>query len=127
MTGLLTKFTIRGAFSGTDVAYFARHFLVPQMVHNGFNIVFLDNSSIHYNPEFLTELKDAGIQYYFLPAYSPHLNPIEEAFAKVKSLLRRWTTQLLSQGYDELLILHYAFDMLTADDCQGYMRHAGYL
>ena len=62
----------------------------------------------------------------FLPPYSPDLNPIEEAFAKVKHHLRLNDVVLKSVA-DPSPIIWDAFAQITPQDCQGFMRHAGYL
>jgi hypothetical protein len=62
----------------------------------------------------------------FLPPYSPDLNPIEEAFAKVKHNLRLNDVVLQSLA-DPTPLIWDAFGQITPHDCQGYMHHAGYL
>jgi transposase len=59
----------------------------------------------------------------YLPAYSPDLNPIEEAFSKVKNILRKIearTRQTVVQA------MGTALDAVTAQDARGFFRHAGY-
>ncbi|KIO16867.1 hypothetical protein M407DRAFT_53996, partial [Tulasnella calospora MUT 4182] len=55
----------------------------------------------------------------YLPPYSPDLNPIEEAFSKIKSHLRRYGCP---SAYDLLV----STDIITPDDAAGYFQHAGY-
>ena len=72
----------------------------------------------------MRELVEArGCELLYLPAYSPDLNPIEEAFAKLKALLRRAgarTREALMEAMGRAL---YA---VTADDARGYFEHRGY-
>ena len=63
---------------------------------------------------------------HFLPPCSPDLNPIEEAFAKVK--LNLWENDLVWQSVaDPSPLVWDAFGQITPNDCQGYMNHAGYI
>ena len=75
-------------------------------------------------PRRVRELVEArGTQVWFLPSYSPDLNPIEEAFSKVKALLRR-----VGARTREALIeaLRRALDAVTALDARGFFEHCGY-
>ena len=68
---------------------------------NGINprsIVVMDNASIHLADQFINSLEDLGVLVYFLPPYSPDLNPIEELFSKVKSAMR--VNEYVSEDYD---------------------------
>jgi len=67
----------------------------------------------------------AGVQLEFLPPYSPNLNPIEEAFSKIKAWIHHHVDDLSHDDrifYDLLL----ALDIVTAKDAQGYIHHSGY-
>jgi effector-binding domain-containing protein len=61
----------------------------------------------------------------FLPPYSPDLNPIEEAYSKIKSWIRR-NNDLFSGGDGILYDMREAMEIITADDAESYIRHAGY-
>jgi transposase len=59
----------------------------------------------------------------YLPPYSPDLNPIEEAFAKVKALLRR----AAARSHEALVeAMGAALDAITAQDTHGFFGHCGY-
>ncbi len=86
-------------------------------------VVVLDNLAAHKG-ERVRELVEArGCELLFLPAYSPDLNPIEEAFSKVKGLLRRAEARTR-----EALIeaLGRALEAVTAQDARGFFGHCGY-
>ncbi len=86
-------------------------------------VVVMDNLAAHKG-ERVRELVEArGCELLFLPPYSPDLNPIEEAFSKVKGLLRK--AEARSR---EVLIeaLGRALDAVTAQDARGFFGHCGY-
>ena len=83
----------------------------------------MDNLSAH-RPRRIRELiEQQGCELLYLPAYSPDYNPIEEAFAKIKNLLRKAAARS-----KEALIeaIGQALSAVTAQDTRGYFEHAGY-
>jgi hypothetical protein len=72
----------------------------------------------------LTVLADIRIE--FLPPYSPDLNPIEEAFSKIKAFIRRHRAVLVHEGDGLIFDLMQCMDVVTASDAIGYFLHAGY-
>ncbi len=83
----------------------------------------MDNLRAHKAPRVRALLDRSGFAYRYLPAYSPDFTPIEPAWAKVKSELRRVgarTTEALHRA------LGPALDNITARDASGFFRHAGY-
>ena len=63
----------------------------------------------------------------YLPPYSPDLNPIKEAFSQIKSWIHHNSDVFLAAEGDGLFYdMREALDIVTADDAQGYIRHAGY-
>ena len=71
-----------------------------------------------------------GIQIEYLPPYSPDLNPIEEAFSKIKHFIRRnqdyYYTNDGDAGDGILYDMYEVLDIVTSDDAAGYIAHAGY-
>jgi transposase len=86
-------------------------------------VVILDNLSAH-KPARVRELIECrGCQLIYLPSYSPDFNPIEEAFAKIKNILR----QAGARTKDALVeVLGEALSAISAQDARGYFEHAGY-
>ena len=85
-------------------------------------VLVLDNLGAHTTPAVRDLLDRSGFAHRYLPAYSPDLNPIEPAWAKVKSELRRAgarTAEALHRA------LGPALDSVTARDASGFFRHAG--
>ncbi|KAF8833514.1 hypothetical protein BDN67DRAFT_863316, partial [Paxillus ammoniavirescens] len=65
------------------------------------------------------------VQLMFLPPYSPNLNPIEEAFSKIKAWIQR-NSDVLSNDNGIFYDLQEALEVVTAEDAQGYIQHSGY-
>ncbi len=83
----------------------------------------MDNLSSHEGPRVRELIEGRGCQLLYPPPYSPDLNPIEEAFAKLKALLRRAgarTCEALIEAMGQ------ALDALTASDARGFFEHRGY-
>ncbi len=83
----------------------------------------MDNLGAH-RPKRIGELiEQQGCELLYLPAYSPDYNPIEEAFAKIKNLLRK----AAARSKEALLeAIGAALSAITAGDARGFFEHAGY-
>ncbi len=86
-------------------------------------IVVVDNLSAHKGGRVKEIVEARGCEIVYLPPYSPDLNPIEQAFSKVKGLLRRAEARTR-----EALIeaMGWALDAVTASDVRGFFSHCGY-
>jgi transposase len=95
--------------------------LVPTL-HKG-DVVILDNLATHRSPKAAAILKDIGAWFLFLPPYSPDLNPIEKAFAKLKALIRK----AAARTYDQLWkAVGQVCDLFTEEECYNFFKAAGY-
>jgi transposase len=86
-------------------------------------IVVMDNLSAHKGGRVKELVEEQGCQLLYLPPYSPDLNPIEEAFAKIKSLLRKAegrTREALVKALGE------AISAVSSKDARGFLKHCGY-
>ncbi len=95
--------------------------LVPSLSPG--QLVVMDNLSSHKGPRVRELLRARGCELAYLPAYSPDPNPIEQAFAKLKALLRKAggrTREALLEAMGR------ALDAVTADDARGFFEHRGY-
>jgi transposase len=85
-------------------------------------VVILDNLSAHKPARVRELIESRGCELVYLPAYSPDFNPIEEAFAKVKGMVR----QAAARTKDALVdVLGEALSAISTQDAQGYFEHAG--
>jgi transposase len=86
-------------------------------------VVVMDNLGAH-RPQKVRELIEArGAELVFMPSYSPDLNPIEQAFSKIKNILRK----LGARTHEALLeAMEVALSTVTPADTAGWFEHCGY-
>jgi transposase len=87
------------------------------------DIVIMDNLKPHKAKGIREAIEAAGGKILYLPPYSPDLNPIEMAFAKLKALLRKAAERSIDTLWTTIGTL---LDAFTAQECTAYLRHAGY-
>ena len=112
---------IDGPINGTSFRAYVEQFLVPTL--SAGDIVIMDNLGNHKSQAIRQLIRSVGVKLFFLPRYSPDLNPIEQVFAKLKALLRKTdprTTQATRRGIGILL------DRFKPEECANYHVNAGY-
>ena len=121
LCGMGEAMCIRGATDAKAFEVYVEHFLAPTLLEG--QVVVLDKLGAH-RPQRVRELiEERGADLVFLPSYSPDLNPIEEAFSKIKNLLRK----LGARTHDALLeAMEEALSRVTPDDAAGWFDHCGY-
>jgi transposase len=87
------------------------------------DVVIMDNLSSHKSRQIRQAIRAAGALLLFLPAYSPDLNPIEQVFAKIKTLLRKADARTVDAVNDAIADL---LDKFPPEECANYFREAGY-
>jgi transposase len=87
------------------------------------DIVVLDNLSSHKSEKARRAIKAAGAHLYFLPPYSPDLNPIEQVFAKLKTLIRKAEARTAD---DLWKAAGHVLKTFSPRECSNYLRNAGY-
>lgn len=119
--GLIAPFVLDGPINAECFLAYVEQVLIP-VLREG-DTVILDNLSSHKDDEAARLIAAAGARLLFLPPYSPDLNPIEMAFAKLKELLR----QAQARTVDTLWHLIGRFlNHFTPEECANYLRHCGY-
>ncbi len=121
LSGMGEAFLLDGAADAAAFETYVEQLLAPSL-HAG-QVVILDNLSIHLGPRVRQAIEAKGCRLLFLPAYSPDFSPIEEAFSKVKSVLRR-TGARTREALQEAIA--QALDLVTAQDARGWFLHCGY-
>lgn len=119
--GLLAPLVLDGPINGDAFVAWVEQFLVPQLREG--DIVVMDNLSSHKVAGVKPAIEGAGAALRYLPPYSPDLNPIEQVFAKLKSLLRTTQARTLETLWSAIGSL---LDRFTPDECGRYIRHCGY-
>jgi transposase len=124
--GITAPWLLDGAMDGDAFRTYVEHVLVPSL-QEGDSIV-MDNPPTHKMATHkMAAVRDtlarAGMQAFYLPPYSPDMNPIEMAFAKLKALLRQDPTRTIDALWRRL---GTALDTFTPDQCANFFRHAGY-
>jgi transposase len=122
LQGMTAPFVVEGAVTTAVMETYLEHVLLPTLAAG--DIVILDNLSVHHAATVTQMITDQGCRVLFLPAYSPDFSPIENAFSKIKGILRR----LHAQTVDTLLdAIDQAIDAITPRNATGYFTHAGFL
>ena len=119
--GMLTGCTFDGATDTEMFLAFVEHFLVPQLTSG--QVVVLDNLPAHKSPKVDRLIEATGARVLRLPAYSPDLNPIEMAIAKIKALLRKLARRTLEDLVDAI---GRAMTSISSHDASNFIRHCGY-
>ena len=111
------------------VQHFLQGFIEPFNWINHHSVIIMDNASIHHVDEVVDLIENQlPARLIFLPPYSPDLNPAEEVFSKVKSIMKQNDSLLQACSNEEMRVfLTMAFGMVTKEDCNSYIAHSGYL
>ena len=110
-----------GPIDGDSFRTYVEKVLVPTLKPG--DIVVMDNLGSHKGKAVRQAIRAAGAKLFFLPKYSPDLNPIEQLFAKLKHLLRKAaerTIETVCSAIGQLL------DAFTSEECTNYFKNAGY-
>ena len=121
LEGLVAPFVPDGPMNRAAFEAYVERVLVPELRPG--EVVLMDNLSSHKGPKVRALIEAAGAELLYLPPYSPDFNPIENAFAKLKALLRKAaerTVEGLWRAIAELL------DAFTPGECANYFAAAGY-
>jgi len=126
--GILDCYTVTGSVNSSKCVDFVQQALLPQLQPfdgvNAHTVVVLDNAAIHHVDGVVDLIESTGALAIFLPPYSPDLNPIEEAFSKLKIMLKA-NEELLTTLDVESLVLH-SCTAITTDNRKNWINHAGY-
>ena len=121
LSGIVAPFVLDGAINRIAFETYVEKVLVPELKPG--DIVVMDNLSSHKGPQVKAMIEAVGASLLYLPPYSPDFNPIENAFAKLKALLRKAaarTVQGLWAAIGRLI------DTFTPAECANYFAAAGY-
>ncbi len=110
-----------GPINGERFLAWVQQALAPTL--NPGDVVIMDNLSSHKSPAIRKAIREAGARLFFLPPYSPDLNPIEQVFAKLKTLLRKADERTIDATWRRIGKLLECF---SPQECANYIRNSGY-
>jgi transposase len=110
-----------GPINGESFLAYVEQVLVPTLAPG--DIVVLDNLGSHKGRAVRRAIRAAGAKLFFLPAYSPDLNPIEQVFAKLKHLVRNAQPRTIAATWRKIGRLVSIF---SPAECANYLVNSGY-
>lgn len=119
--GIIAPWVIDGPINGESFRTYVEQVLVPELRPD--DIVVMDNLGSHKAPAIRQAIRAAGAKLFYLPAYSPDLNPIEQVIAKLKHLLRKAAERTREAVWRRIGSL---LDQFTPQECENYIRNSGY-
>ena len=119
--GIVAPMVLDGPINGAHFLAYVEQVLVPDLRPG--NIVIMDNLGSHKGAAVRQAIEAAGAKLLFLPPYSPDLNPIENAFAKLKAMLRKTAARTLDTLWAAIAKL---IDTFAPGECSNYFKAAGY-
>lgn len=121
LRGMIAPFVLNGPINRAAFEAYVEQVLVPELRPG--DIVIMDNLSSHKGPRTRELIEAAGASLEFLPPYSPNFNPIENAFSKLKAMLRKAAERTVEALWNTIGNLVGTF---TPTECANYFAAAGY-
>lgn len=121
LEGMGPSMSMEGSSDTVSFGIYMREILAPRLVAG--QIVLMDNLAVHTSGWVRELIEGQGCEPWLLPSYSPDFNPIEQAFSKVKNLLRKAKARTLGLLFEAT---HHALPAVTREDARGYFEHCGY-
>jgi transposase len=112
---------IEGPINGESFRTYVEKVLVPTLRPG--DIVIMDNLGSHKGKAVRQFIRSAGAKLFFLPKYSPDLNPIEQVFAKLKHVLRKAAARTADAVCDAI---GHTLGAFTPEECANYLQNSGY-
>jgi transposase len=119
--GMGASMSVEGATDGSAFQTYVEHFLLPTLKKG--QVVVMDNLQVHKSSRVRKLIEGVGASVLFLPAYSPDFSPIEEAFSKIKGILRT----IEARTHETLVeAIGIALQAVSRQDALGWFGHCGY-
>jgi transposase len=119
--GMGESMTLEGATDALAFEAYVEHVLAPSLSEG--QVVVLDKLVAHRTEKVKDLIEERGADLVFLPSYSPDMNPIEEAFSKIKHLVRKAGARVREALVE---VIGRALTAVTIEDAAGWFAHAGY-
>jgi transposase len=121
ISGIGPSLAVEGATNREVFETYVERVLAPRLRPG--QVVVMDNLSSHKGDKVKELIEEQGCELIYLPPYSPDFNPIEEAFSKIKGLVRNSE----ARGREALVdAIGKGISMVTAEDARGFFAHCGY-
>ncbi len=119
--GMGPSLTVEGSTTSVVFEAYVEQVLAPTLKEG--RVVVMDNLSAHKGERIKALIEERGCQLVYLPSYSPDLNPIEEAFSKIKGIVRKAEART-----KEALVeaIGWALSAVTSEDARAFFEHCGY-
>ena len=121
LEGMGPSMSIEGSSDTESFSVYMKEILAPRLKSG--QIVLMDNLSVHKSGWVRDLIEQKGCQLWLLPSYSPDMNPIEEAFSKVKNLIRKAKARTLEALF---AVTARALEAVSEDDARGFFEDCGY-
>ena len=121
LSGMAAPMVLDGPMDGAAFLAYVRRVLVPELSPG--DIVVMDNLPAHKVSGVREAIEAVGAELRYLPPYSPDFNPIENAFSKLKAILRAVAARTIDDLWAAVSV---AIETFATDECQNYFAHAGY-
>jgi transposase len=121
LDGFIAPWVLDGPINREAFETYVKKVLVPELKPG--DIVIMDNLPSHKSPKVREMIEAAGATLQYLPPYSPDFNPIENAFSKLKALLRKAAERTVDGLWKAIATL---IDIFTPAECANYFKAAGY-
>jgi transposase len=121
LTGMVAPMVLDGPINGVWFQAYIDQVLVPTLSPG--DIVIMDNLGSHKRPGVRAAIQAAGAKLFYLPPYSPDFNPIENAFSKLKALLRKAAERTMEGLWN---VIGEALPAFTPKECANFFAAAGY-
>jgi transposase len=121
LSGMTAPMVLDGAMNGAAFLAYVEQVLVPTLAPG--DVVVMDNLPAHKPVAVRAAIDRAGARLLYLPPYSPDFNPIENAFAKLKALLRKAAARTIDELWDAI---RDALPAFSPAECANFFTAAGY-
>jgi transposase len=121
LSGITAPYVMDGAMTGDVFLQYIKQILAPTLTAG--DIVVMDNVATHKVAGIREAIEACGATLLYLPPYSPDLNPIEKAFAKIKATLRKIRARTREALWQAIAL---AFEDFSSTECLNLFKSAGY-
>ena len=121
MEGMDASLAVEGATTAAVFEAYVERVLSPMLCSG--QVVVMDNLTAHKGERVKELIEERGCELMYLPPYSPDFNPIEEAFAKIKGILRKAEARSREALIEAIA---QAISVVSARDARGFFEHCGY-